>query len=67
MAWEQLAGFIQEAADIDKQEATGTPTSCPVDYTALKQGPDGKLFCPWGCGLVWPDDASAWGSYPGSF
>lgn len=66
MSWETLAGFIQEAADIDKQEAAGTPTSCAVDYTPLRDGGGGKLQCPW-CGLVWPDDASAWGNFPGGF
>ena len=66
MAWESLVGFIQEAADIDKQESQGPPQSCAVDYTALRQGPDGTLFCPW-CGLLWPDDASAWGNFPGGF
>ena len=66
MSWEQLTGFIAEAADIDKTEAQGPPSSCASDYTPLRQAMDGKLQCPW-CGLVWPDDASAWGPYPGSF
>jgi hypothetical protein len=67
MAWEQLVSFLKEAADIDRQESQGPPSSCPVDYTPLREGPAGKLFCPWGCGLVWPDDALAWGPFPGSF
>lgn len=66
MAWEQLLGFVEEAEQIEREDSTGTPTSCAVDHTALKDGPDGKLFCPW-CGLVWPDDAPAWGPYPGSY
>lgn len=66
MAWETLIGMIQEARDIDAQDRSTAPTSCPVDYTALVQGPDGKLVCSWD-GLVWPDDASAWGEFPGSY
>ncbi len=67
MAWEELLGFIAEAREIEREDRAAVPTSCPVDYTALRAGPDGKLFCPWGCGLVWPDDASAWGEFPGAF
>lgn len=66
MAWQQLTGMIQEARDIEAKDRTGTPTSCAEDYTALVGGPDGKLQCPW-CGLIWPDDAPAWGAFPGSF
>lgn len=66
MAWDQLLGFAEEAAEIDQQDSTGTPTSCPNDHTALRQGPDGKMYCPWD-GLVWPDDAPAWGPFPGSY
>ena len=66
MAWEQLTAMIQEARDIDRQDQSTPPTSCPNDYTALREGPDGKLYCPWD-GLVWPDDASAWGEFPGSY
>lgn len=66
MAWEQLQAMVQEAADIDAQDRAGVPTSCASDYTALKEGASGVLFCPW-CGLRWPEDASAWGEFPGSF
>lgn len=66
MAWETLLGIVEEAKQQDREDETGTPTSCPNDHTALRQGPDGKLYCPWD-GLVWPDDASAWGPYPGSY
>jgi hypothetical protein len=66
MAWQQLIGMIEEAAEIDALDSAGTPTSCVADYTALEQGPNGKLVCPW-CGLVWPDEASAWGTLPGSY
>lgn len=66
MAWEQLTAMIQEAQDVvDKDRAT-PPTSCPNDHTALREGPEGKMYCPWD-GLVWPDDASAWGEFPGSY
>lgn len=66
MAWEQLLAMAQEARDVDDQERSTPPTSCAQDYTALREGEGGKLFCPW-CGLVWPDDASAWGEFPGSY
>lgn len=66
MAWEQLTAMIQEAQDIVQKDKSTAPTSCPNDYTALREGPNGKLYCPWD-GLVWPDDASAWGEFPGSF
>lgn len=66
MAWEQLQAMVQEARDIDQQDRSTPPTSCPNDYTALREGPDGKLYCPWD-GLVWPDDAGAWGEFPGSY
>lgn len=67
MAWEQLLGFIQEAADIDKQDIAGTPMSCAVCYTVLREGPRNTLYCPFDVHPVWPDDASAWGRFPGSF
>lgn len=66
MAWEQLTAMLQEAADIDQKDRSTPPTSCPNDYQALREGPGGKLYCPWD-GLVWPNDAGAWGEFPGSF
>lgn len=66
MAWEQLKAMLQEAADIDRQDQSTAPTSCAVCYTALREAEGGKLYCPWD-GLVWPDDASSWGEFPGSF
>lgn len=66
MAWEQLVAMIQEARDIDQTDRSTAPTSCPNDQTPLREGQDGKLFCPFD-GLVWPDDASAWGEFPGSY
>ena len=66
MAWDQLVGFIQEAREIEQADRTGTPTSCPADYTALRQADGGELFCPW-CGLRWPEDAPLWGEFPGAF
>lgn len=47
MSWWTLVGIIQEARDIDAQAASTPPVECPNDYTPLKAGPDGKLFCPW--------------------
>lgn len=66
MAWEQLQAMIQEARDIDRQDRSEAPTSCVSCYTALREGPNGTLYCPWD-GLVWPDDAGAWGEFPGSY
>lgn len=66
MAWEQLTSMITEAADIDQEERSGRPTSCINDGTPLREGPDGTLYCPYD-GLVWPDDASAWGEFPGGY
>lgn len=66
MPWDQLLGIVQEAAEIDREQEKGPPTSCAVCYTALKDGPGGTLFCPWD-GLKWPEDASAWGRFPGAF
>lgn len=67
MAWEQLQAMIQEARDIDQEDRSTAPESCCVCYTALREGPNGTLFCPWGDHPVWPYDASAWGEFPGSF
>jgi hypothetical protein len=66
MAWEQLVDMVQEAEDIDRQDRSTAPTSCVSDYTTLREGPNGALYCPW-CGLKWPEDASAWGEFPGSY
>ena len=66
MAWEQLTAMVQEAWDIDQQDRTTPPTSCPNDHVPLREGPEGKLYCPFD-GTVWPDDASAWGEFPGSY
>lgn len=66
MAWEQLVGMIGEAVEIEKSDSTGTPTSCAVDSTPLRDGEGSKLYCPF-CGLVWPDDSPAWGPYPGAY
>lgn len=66
MAWETLLGLIQEQAETEQEERTGTPSSCATCYTPLKDGPGGVLFCPWD-GRQWPRDAALWGEYPGSF
>lgn len=65
-SWYGLVGIMSEAADIDQEDRTGVPMSCPNDNTALIGGPDGKLYCPWD-GTCWPDDADQWGLYPGSY
>ena len=56
MAWDQLVNIIAEARDIDAQAASEKPQECPNDYTALREGPDGVLFCPWE-GWQYPRDA----------
>ena len=47
MAWEQLLAVIEEAREYEAAERKKVPVECPNDYTALEQGPDGTLFCPW--------------------
>ena len=54
MSWQSLLGMIQEAREIDAQEAAKVPVECPNDYTALQEGPDGTLSCPWD-GWTWPN------------
>lgn len=66
MAWDQITAMIREAQDIVDQDRSTPPTSCVSCYTSLKQGPTGTLFCPYD-GLKWPEDASAWGEFPGSY
>jgi hypothetical protein len=66
MGWYQLVGLMREAKTIEERDRTTPPTSCAQCYTALRGGPEGQLYCPWD-GLIWPDDASAWGEYPGSY
>ena len=56
MAWETLLDIIAEGRDLERQEATKTPVECPNDYTTLKEGPDGVLFCPWD-GWQYPRDS----------
>lgn len=46
MSWNQLVSMLQEARDIDAQEATTPPTACPNDGTPLKETESGGLFCP---------------------
>lgn len=56
MAWETLVNILAEAREIDALEATRMPLECPNDYTALREGPDGVLYCPWD-GWQYPGDA----------
>lgn len=64
--WWKLVSIVDEARDIDEQDRDNQPSSCVQCYTPLLQGPEGKLYCPWD-GLIWPDDAQAWGEFPGSY
>lgn len=56
MAWEQLTGMIQEAADWVRAKESEPPAQCPYDQQPLAAGPDGTLFCPWQGDYVWPED-----------
>ncbi len=46
MPWEQLLGFIEEARQIEREEASGLPTVCPYCGTALREAPGNVLYCP---------------------
>lgn len=65
-SWNALLGFVDEARDIDQKDRSTAPTSCAICYTALVENEGGTLFCPWD-GIRWPEDASTWGEFPGSF
>jgi hypothetical protein len=54
MAWQQLIGIIEEARALEREEATKIPVECPNDFTPLKEGPNGVLFCPYD-GWKYPD------------
>ena len=56
MSWQQLVSILEEAREVDAQEAAKTPVECPNDYTTLQTGPGGVLFCPWD-GWQYPGDA----------
>lgn len=55
MSWEQLLDIAAEARDIARDEATRPPQACPDDGEPLREGPQGVLYCPFGCGYRWPD------------
>lgn len=56
MAWQQLVDILAEARELEREALTAVPQECPNDYTALKEGPDGTLFCPWD-GWQYPGDS----------
>jgi hypothetical protein len=56
MSWEQLSSMLAEARALDAEEATKVPVDCPNDFTPLREGPDGQLFCPFD-GWQYPQDA----------
>lgn len=56
MAWRQILTIIDEAREIDRQDAMGPPSVCPYDLVPLRSTPDGKLFCPWAGDYTYPDD-----------
>lgn len=57
MAWETLIGMIREGEEIDAEAHGKVPVECPYDYTPLKEGPGGVLFCPWAGDYEYPRDA----------
>lgn len=56
MAWETLIGMIREGEEIDAEAHGKVPVECPYDYTPLKEGPGGVLFCPWAGDYEYPRD-----------
>ncbi len=57
MGWEQLLGYMAEARDIEREEATTPPEDCPICATTLTAGPDGGLYCPFTDHFFWPEDS----------
>lgn len=46
MSWDQLAGIIEEARDLDTEERNRVPEDCPRCGAPLVDGPPGvQLFC----------------------
>lgn len=54
MGWYQVLSIYREAAQQKLDEETRPPVACPNDGTVLDLGPDGILFCRWGCDYRWP-------------
>ena len=46
MSWEQLVNMRREAAAEREAERTARPVACPNDGEPLREGPDGRLYCP---------------------
>lgn len=46
MAWRQLAEIYSEARTERELYLSQPPSACPNDGEPLKEGPDGRLFCP---------------------
>lgn len=57
MGWEQLLGIVEEARDIEREEAATPPEDCPICATTLTSGPDGGLYCPFTDHFFWPKDS----------
>lgn len=57
MSWNQLLSIIEEAHEIDREQATRIPVDCPVCGNVLSAGPEGvQLFCS-SDGWQYPRDA----------
>ena len=63
---DDLLVILAEAAEIDRQESSGTPSACRQCGTPLNTAAEGGLFCPFD-GLRWPEDAAVWGEFPGGW
>jgi hypothetical protein len=55
VAWEQLTGVYELAAQFARDERDVPPEACPEDGTPLEQASEGVLVCPFD-GWQWPRD-----------
>lgn len=46
MSWQQYVSILQEAKQLQAEQAAKDPVACPNDGTALESGPDGNPWCP---------------------
>lgn len=48
MSWAQLIAIKAEAKALADDERARPPLDCPNCATALREGPAGVRYCPWG-------------------
>lgn len=46
MAWQQFIDIYREGLDFARDEVVRRRQACPVDGEPLREGPDGRLYCP---------------------